>query len=213
MVGIAPALVLLSGLALALPSALATEGPVARPDVREGDRWTYRRMDYAGRRSTGEYELRVTFAGPKAIVAVARDATKGTETDTSWSSEWNAAVAANGDSYTPDSQTFRFPLAPGATWRSTFEMRRPHAKGFGMRFDRTATVRGWEKVEVPAGSFRALRLDIEGAWERVDVNASGRSRTTMWYVPEVKRWVKYEYRDERAGAHFGEELVRFAPAP
>jgi hypothetical protein len=92
-------------------------------------------------------------------------------------------------------------------------MRRPHAKGFGMRFDRTATVRGWETVEVPAGSFRALRLDIEGAWERVDVKASGRSRTTMWYVPEVKRWVKYEYHDERTGSHFGEELVRFAPAP
>jgi hypothetical protein len=213
MVGIAPALVLLSGLALALPSARASEGPVARPDVREGDRWTYRRMDYAARRSTGEYELRVTFAGPKAIIAVARDAAKGTESDTSWSSEWNAAVASNGDSYTPDSQTFRFPLSPGATWPSVFEMRRPHAKGFGMRFDRTATVRGWETVEVPAGGFRALRVDIEGAWERVDVSASGRSRTTLWYVPEVKRWAKYEYRDERTGTHFGEELVRFAPAP
>jgi hypothetical protein len=213
MVGIASGLFLLTGLVLASPEARGDDSPIARPEVREGDRWIYRRMDYAGRRSTGEYELRVTFAGPKAIVAVARDAAKGTETDTSWSSEWNAAVAANGDSYTPDSQTFRFPLAPGATWRSAFEMRRPHARGFTMLFDRTAKVAGWETLEVPAGRFRALRLDIEGGWKRGDVSASGRSRTTMWYAPEVKRWVKYEYRDEGTGSHFGEELVRFAPAP
>ena len=63
MVRITPGLFLLAGLVLASPQARAAEGAVPRPEVREGDRWTYRRMDYAGGRSTGEYELRVTFAG------------------------------------------------------------------------------------------------------------------------------------------------------
>ena len=65
---------------------------------------------------------------------------------------------------------------------------------------------------VPAGRFRALRVEIEGPWERLDIKASGRSRSTMWYVPAVKRWVKYVYYDEGAGAHYGEELVSFLPA-
>jgi hypothetical protein len=211
MVRITPGLFLLAGLVLASPQARAAEGPVARPEVREGDRWTYRRMDYAGKRSTGEYELRVTFAGAKGIIAVV--VAGGKELDTTWTADWNAVVVPNGDTYSPDSQTFRFPLAPGATWRSTFGMHRPNARGFTMLFDRIAKVTGWEAVEVPAGSFRALRLDIEGSWKRGDVSASGHSRTTMWYVPAVKRWVKYEYRDEGTGSHFGEELVRFAPAP
>ena len=213
MVGIASGLFLLMGLVLASPEARGDDSPIARPEVREGDRWIYRRMDYAGRRSTGEYELRVTFARPKAIVAVSTDLAKKTEADTTWTTDWNVVVAPSGDMYAPDAQTFRFPLSPGATWPSVFEMRRPHARGFHMRFERTARALGWETLAVPGGSFRALRVEIEGPWQRLDLGSSGRSRTTMWYAPEVKRWVKYEYRDERTGSHFGEELVRFVPAP
>jgi hypothetical protein len=213
MVRVTAWLALAAGIALVPMSAPASDGPVARPDVREGDRWIYRRMNYAQRRATGDYEVRVTFAGPNGIVAVATDLGNKTEADTTWTAEWNAAVAANGDSYTPDTQTFRFPLAVGSEWPSAFELRRPHAMGYGLRFNRTAKVLGWEEIEVPAGRHRALRVQIEGPWERVDVRASGRSTTTMWYAPVVKRWVKYEYRDTGVGAHFGEELVRFLPAP
>ena len=170
-------------------------------------------MNYAQKRASGDYELRVGFAGPKGIVVVTSDLARKSESDASYTAEWNAVVAPNGESYTPDAQTFRFPLAVGAEWPSVFEMRRPHARGFGMRFKRTAKVIGWEEIEVPAGRYRALRVRVEGPWERVDVQVSGRSTTTMWYAPAVKRWVKYEYRDTDTGSHFGEELVRFLPAP
>ncbi|HUN69236.1 MAG TPA: hypothetical protein VMU46_10580 [Burkholderiales bacterium] len=54
---------------------------------------------------------------------------------------------------------------------------------------------GWESVTVPAGTFRALRVEIEGHrgkdpdpywWPK----QAARFQHTFWYAPEVKRYVK-----------------------
>jgi hypothetical protein len=73
-------------------------------------------------------------------------------------------------------------------------------------------------VEVPAGKFRALKIESEGHWEAeiapsqsvvqgaqtgqsgatlvtqaqniVERQATGRLYKAFWYAPEVKRWVK-----------------------
>ena len=51
---------------------------------------------------------------------------------------------------------------------------------------------------------------------RLDVSVAGKTRTTTWYSPEVKRWVKFMYEDEiltgfQRGPFnkFGEELVSY----
>ncbi len=60
---------------------------------------------------------------------------------------------------------------------------------------------GWEDVTVPAGTFRAVR--IEGTTLLPHVSASGRllqprqSQLTIWYVPEVNREVKRIYDNGR----------------
>ncbi len=208
---VTPLLLIAASFALAPAAAPADDEPVARPDVRAGDRWSYRRMDYATKASRGEYDLRVTFSSERGIVAVATEKNRP-EVDTTWTADWNAVVGPTGDIYSPDTSTFRFPLAVGATYPSAFDLRRMHARGFGMRFERTAKVLGWEDIEVPAGRFRALRVEIDGSWKRVDVRASGTARTTMWYVPAVKRWVKYQYEDRASAVSQGEELLRFVPA-
>lgn len=191
---------------------MGQEEAIARPEVKAGDRWIYRRMNYAAKAGRGDYELRVTFAGPKAIIAVVTGRGGKPDIDTTWTADWNSVVATNGDTYAPDTATFRFPLRVGEAWPSVFELTRPNAYGFKMRFERTARATGWEDVQVPAGPFRALRVEIDGPWKRLDVNASGRARSTLWYAPQVKRWVKYVYEDAASGAHFGEELVRFIPS-
>jgi hypothetical protein len=43
---------------------------------------------------------------------------------------------------------------------------------------------GWEDVTVPAGTFRALRIDSKGAWQ--NTCASNRLQYKFWYVPKVK---------------------------
>lgn len=60
-----------------------------------------------------------------------------------------------------------------------------------------ATVQGWEQIAVPAGTFRALRVDVAG---RRSASIGGRSteagRFTMsvWYAQDVKRIVRLEHR-------------------
>ncbi len=49
---------------------------------------------------------------------------------------------------------------------------------------------GWEEVIVPAGTYRALKLEGYGPYVRLDQPGSGWSRFGYWYVPEVKRFVK-----------------------
>ena len=53
------------------------------------------------------------------------------------------------------------------------------------------TVVGWEDVQVPAGRFHALKVVSEGSVQRSDRPRPGDVSETVWYVPEVRRFVKW----------------------
>ena len=63
----------------------------------------------------------------------------------------------------------------------------------------TVKVGGWEEVKVPAGTFRALRVDVEGSrgkdpdpfwWPK----QAARFQHTIWYAAESGRYVKARHR-------------------
>lgn len=61
----------------------------------------------------------------------------------------------------------------------------------------TAQIQGWDKVTVPAGTFKALRLQISGkrATPITGRNTfSGRFEMNVWYAPDVYRIVRQEQR-------------------
>jgi hypothetical protein len=73
---------------------------------------------------------------------------------------------------------------------------------------------GWEEVSVPAGTFKALRLDVAGrrgnpvgsfaAW-------TNRFFYKAWYVPEVRRYVKVQHQSWSSnGALYASDLVELA---
>ena len=66
----------------------------------------------------------------------------------------------------------------------------PWQGGQGNRMKRwDARVSGWEQVRVPAGMYRALRLEADLLYlESGKVKA--RARETLWYAPEVAQVVK-----------------------
>jgi hypothetical protein len=79
---------------------------------------------------------------------------------------------------------------------------------------------GWESVTVPAGTFRALRVDVEGNrgkdpdpfwWPKQAM----RFQHTIWYAPEAKRYVKARHLAwSMTGAPFADdaiELLEFRP--
>lgn len=75
----------------------------------------------------------------------------------------------------------------------------------------------WEQVSVPAGTFRALRVDIGGRRARVpsDPNVSRSFEYRVWYAPQVQRYVRLEQKEwsipGRQLSHNVVELVKFSP--
>ena len=111
-----------------------------------------------------------------------------------------------------------FPLKPGKSWTVDYTEINPNRVHTREQFHLVYAVKDWEEVTVPAGKFKALKVEADGDWiadvparmsaaagGHVDVNNSlsiaGTSRQgpqtftghlykAVWYVPEVGRWVK-----------------------
>lgn len=214
------ALIALAGaslLACGLAARAADEAAVERPQLKAGERWTYRYSRTGPRvRNPGTrvYELVITFVGPKAIESV-QTMRSGKEIDTTWTPEWNLVNDLRSGSFLPDSGTFRFPLRQGARYSSSYEVLRPKAEKTDARQTLEVNVVGWEEVTVPAGTFRALRLEATGTSRRLDreTRRPGSLHYVYWYVPEVKRWAKMTLQgsDSRGvpGAEETEELLSY----
>jgi hypothetical protein len=132
--------------------------------------------------------------------------------------DWSRIRSVNGKE-TVVNRPLAFPLSIGKTWTVRYEEERPNKKFKSEQRTNKFTVVGFETIEVPAGKFKALKIEAEGDWvaelapaqnvvqgmqsgqggasivTRVDntpagARATGRIYRALWYVPEVKRWVK-----------------------
>ncbi len=56
---------------------------------------------------------------------------------------------------------------------------------------------GWERIQVPAGVFAALRVERTSWFAHPDsFRFDSSRRDTIWYSPEVNRWVRREWTGE-----------------
>ena len=184
---------LLALLLVAVPvlSAGQSDTRVVKPEVRVGDSWTYRGTNVIAP-GTHEHETRVSFVDDKVILAVSTRKGDGKEFDSSWTPEWNAVTSYTGLMYRPPTGVLRFPLRIGDKYPLKFEVLRLRPTTVTMRVTGAATVVGWETVEVPAGKFRAMRVDLEADYQPIDGSSAFVQQATFWYVPEVRRWVKLQ---------------------
>jgi hypothetical protein len=139
--------------------------------------------------------------------------------------DWAKFRSVNGVE-TVVSRPLAFPLTLGKSWNVNYTENNPNPRHVREEIDITYKVVGWEDVTTPAGAFKALKIEGKGNWvadspARVQTNSvlakqgvavaqssqnvvQGPQRTTgriyrvVWYVPEVKRWVKS--RDETLAA-------------
>jgi hypothetical protein len=180
--------------ALAAPcGAQPDDAPVPRPEIKPGDSWTYRRVEYPTNHARGPFTETVTFANDRVIEMLSDRRRDAKELDTTYTADWNLVSSRNTGIFDPDQGLFKFPLRPGDTHEARYEVRFPLKGAYHVRHQRRVKVVGWEEVSVPAGRFRALRLESDGAFERLDTQLSGTAKEVAWYVPEVKRYVKWTY--------------------
>jgi hypothetical protein len=67
---------------------------------------------------------------------------------------------------------------------------------------------GFESVTVPAGTFFALKIELVGPYRARNSEGSwtGRIEDTLWYSPQVRNAVRYEYKDTTGTSPYNHEI-------
>lgn len=166
--------------------------PVRRPYVEVGDCWTYRKTDPANKKKrVYDYTSCVTYVDKSKDVIFAVDSTGGVGTDHTYTIDWNPVV----DQHTVRSEThfLKFPVHVGDTYSFEVDYRNTNHPLENRKRKWDMKVVGWEDVAVPAGMFRAVRIEGIGIGGRASGTGNfspTRHQVTIWYVPEVNREVK-----------------------
>ncbi|WP_286542659.1 hypothetical protein [Variovorax fucosicus] len=198
----------------------AQEAPA--PALHEGDKWVYSlkvEKPPAGS-SIRHWENTIQRVSSTGMVLATKPVDSNLPaTETAFEKDWSRMVSINGRTTTTN-KYFDFPLRVGKTWEVAVTQEHPTPNVKLLRNKLDYKVIGWEEVTVPAGTFKALKIEADGEWynefERTNAVASSvvqagtaggtsiaqtRSPTTpepltgrfyraFWYVPEAKREIK-----------------------
>ena len=190
-----------------IPVEARAEGGTAEeikaPDFVPGESWRFTELEGYSRLelrtwrvevvSSNRGETRFSVAGGRPGAEDAREARIYSAAGVLETGRLNDAVFG---SFRPGLQLLSFPLAEGKTWSQSVRRTDPSTGT-----ERTVTLRGkvigWETVKVPAGEFRALKVE-----RAMTLGNHGTFRTETrrveyeWYVPELKSAARIEIWEE-----------------
>jgi len=163
---------------------------VNAPYVEVGDCWTYSAKGIFRKGWVKSYRECIAHIDREKnlIFAIATLQPSGEEVDTLYSLSWGEGAVIEGYVRHPPSEWFQFPLHVGDSHQSAWQFGDAVMGGSGATSG-TGKVIGWETITVPAGTFRALKIEFYG------VPSRGFPFTnTFWYAPAVNRLVKAIYQ-------------------
>lgn len=164
---------------------------VERPAPRVGDTWIYVALE-----PLSKVELRIDEVTVTDVSDAQLQLTGKAGTLTVYDKNW-ALTQLRNRKYSPPFQILSFPMQAGKTWEHSNSY--IHERCGNTTSELKNEVVGWEDVTVPAGSFRALRIDSNGFWH--SICGTGLLAYKYWYVPKVKALVKSETRVYFAGGN------------
>ena len=171
----------------------AESAAAAAPQVKVGDYWEYSVHDGWTKLPRGLYRydvVRVDASG--VVVQLTQD---GVLRDTLiYAPGWNGRELPLTNTqrfrYEPTYPAYDYPLAPGKRWRNVLRST-DVATGRSFNTHVYGRVLGWERVNVPAGEFDALKIErsvfagnMEGSRTQEEI------QEIDWYVPSVRRSVR-----------------------
>ena len=167
--------------------ALAATVPSALPRV--GDVWEYRSRSMWKTVESSTYTHQVTAVSGREVRETMNSAESKTFTPDTRFVEWrgkgyyfvefNPFIQAFGD------------LQPGSTWKLSIPVEDP----FFSNWYTHGRAGNWDSVSVPAGTFKAIRVEINSNRPATGSSAMRDKEPTrilqvIWYAPEAKRAVK-----------------------
>ncbi|MEI7614563.1 MAG: hypothetical protein WCK63_16815 [Betaproteobacteria bacterium] len=198
-----------------------------RPAVKPGDTWSYQTtleqsanqmMQTPSQWSEKHYEITVIRSSSTGILVSRKErGSKLPPLEVMAGSDWSKYKSINGEE-TIINQPLKFPLEQGKSWELKFLENNPSRDFKSVETRLNYVVAGWEEVSVPAGLFKALKIEADGKWKseresstnvstniRADAGgvttvmqankakpapSTGRMYRAYWYVPEAKIYVK-----------------------
>lgn len=173
--------------------AVVTPSPSDTRLPQVGDAWSYRLSE--PRRATRGYT--VTVAASSDVAVLESYAVEGGASGQWAHTNNNYLVSVGVSLFSPYLSAFE-DLVPGTRLRDVIISERACTGDYQCSV--SGRVVGKEKVTVPAGSFDAIKVEIEHLWSPamgsgagLRLGTGGRN-LTVWYAPSVKRAVKYSSR-------------------
>ena len=202
----------LLGLAL-LGTSLSVAAQVAAPTLKAGDTWTYRGIDNYNRLPTGTWTREVTGTEASGIRVAVRSADGSIDDLFRTPGELASGVLNDRARGTMDPalQLMPFPLAEGKSWSQkvirtdpvTNEKREMLVRG---------RVLGWETIKVPAGEFKAMKVERTMYLGDYDSFRGITQRTeTEWYAPDIRGAAKVVVFEEFCERRYGCSMGSFMP--
>ncbi len=208
-------------LLVVFPLSISAAENLDRPNVKPGDKWNIQTTVEVPQKNDwrqSRYEMTVVRAGSSGIlVSMQERNSKRPAFEVMFGADWSRFRSINGEE-TVVEKPFNFPLAQGKTWEVQYAEDHPNKDYKNSSHALKYTVIGWEDVEVPAGKFKALKIEADGRWKgelapvegsitgtRKDEGGSttvtssrkvipkvqtGRIYRAYWYAPQVKTFVK-----------------------
>ena len=208
-------------IAAALCVNVAVAQNISQPVLQPQDTWTYRRTSETRPETWRQAHFVGTVlrnSGNTVLLQNKEVDSPNPPREILIDSDWSGFRSLNGKE-TVVYRPYAFPMSVGKSWDLEYTDDHPSNKGHKSETHRLKyRVVGWEEVEVPAGKFKALKIEADGAWtgeiaprtaasvvtqagaqgttaaaETVNITAetvTGRLYRAYWYAPEVKREVK-----------------------
>jgi len=223
-----------AGSMLLLATATSFAQTATAPTLSDGDKWIYdvtEEKNVAGAISAlkQKWDVEISRAGAKTMAVSAKPIDSNMPPkELLRNADWSVAQNINGKN-TTTSHPYDFPIKPGKTWKVEYVTENPDPRVKVQKITKNYTVVGWVDIKVPAGTFHALKVEMEGEWSKeyntvgpsatstvangaagsVAIAAtrkpstpqptSGRLYDAFWYVPEMKTHVKLIVEDYQAG--------------
>jgi hypothetical protein len=201
--------------------AAATTESIPQPTLQAGDTWSYQNTlekTPSVWRQTHSQSTVVRSSPSTVLVRNTEVGSPNPPAEILLNADWSRFRSLNGKE-TIVHKPFAFPLTLGKTWDMEYTDDHPSNTSHKTEHHQLQfRVVGWEDVQVPAGKFKALKIEADGTWsgevapkvaasvatqagadgtttaaQTVNVAArtvTGRLYDALWYAPEVKRGVK-----------------------
>ena len=190
------------------------------PSLKAGDSWVYTDTTESGTQGWVRKDQVITVErvdSDGVLVAIKQDGSSQPPIEQMTGLDWSRSRDINGKQEVIN-RPLAFPLHQGEKWTVEYTELNPNRMHASETFHSDYVVTGWEDIQVPAGKFKALKIESEGQWTAVLAPAvasgtgalgtpgavtmvtqvrrvaprtvSGKLYKAFWYVPSEKRFVK-----------------------